>query len=131
MMKIFLIGVILLLSACTTLQKSNESKGAYYQDDGPHAQIDIQLDDIKDAIPKIEPINNSTKKPYKVFGKKYVPMTKIIPYKEKGYASWYGKKYHGNKTSIGETYNMYEMSGAHKTLPLPSYLKVRNLKNNK
>lgn len=58
-------------------------------------------------------------------------MTKIIPYKEKGYASWYGKKYHGNKTSIGETYNMYEMSGAHKTLPLPSYLRVRNLKNNK
>ena len=131
MTKIFLIGVILLLSACTTLQKSNESKGAYYQDDGPHAQIDIQLDDIKDAIPKIEPINNSTKKPYKVFGETYVPMTKIIPYKEKGYASWYGKKYHGNKTSIGETYNMYEMSGAHKTLPLPSYLRVRNLKNNK
>ena len=131
MTKIFLTGVILLLSACTTLQKSNESKGAYYQDDGPHAQIDIQLDDIKDAIPKIEPINNSTKKPYKVFGEKYVPMTKIIPYKEKGYASWYGKKYHGNKTSIGETYNMYEMSGAHKTLPLPSYLSVRNLKNNK
>ena len=131
MTKIFLTGVILLLSACTTLQKSNESKGAYYQDDCPHAQIDIQLDDIKDAIPKIEPINNSTKKPYKVFGEKYVPMTKIIPYKEKGYASWYGKKYHGNKTSIGETYNMYEMSGAHKTLPLPSYLRVRNLKNNK
>jgi rare lipoprotein A len=131
MTKIFLIGVILLLSACTTLQKSNESKGAYYQDDGPHARIDIQLDDIKDAIPKIEPINNSTKKPYKVFGETYVPMTKIIPFKEKGYASWYGKKYHGNKTSIGETYNMYEMSGAHKTLPLPSYLRVRNLKNNK
>ena len=131
MTKIFLTGVILLLSACTTLQKSNESKGAYYQDDGPHAQIDIQLDDIKDAIPKIEPINNSTKKPYKVFGETYVPMTKIIPFKEKGYASWYGKKYHGNKTSIGETYNMYEMSGAHKTLPLPSYLRVHNLKNNK
>ena len=131
MMKIFLTGLILLLSACTTLQKSNESKGAYYQDDGPHARIDIQLDDIKDAIPKIEPINNSTKKPYKVFGETYVPMTKIIPFKEKGYASWYGKKYHGNKTSIGETYNMYEMSGAHKTLPLPSYLRVRNLKNNK
>ena len=74
MTKIFLTGVILfLLSACSTLQKSNESKGAYYQDDGPHAQIDIQLDDIKDAIPKIEPINNSTKKPYKVFGKNMFP----------------------------------------------------------
>ncbi|MDA0670144.1 MAG: septal ring lytic transglycosylase RlpA family protein [Proteobacteria bacterium] len=131
MMKIFLTGLILLLSACSTVQKTNDNKGAYYQDDGPHAQIDIQLDDIKDATPKIEAINNNTKKPYKVFGEKYVPMTKIIPYKEKGYASWYGKKYHGNKTSIGETYNMYEMSGAHKTLPLPSYLRVRNLKNNK
>src|SRR6056300_1171739 len=131
MTKIFLTGVILLLSACTALQKSNESKGAYYQDDGPHAQIDIQLDDIKDAIPKIEPINNSTKKPYKVFGEKYVPMKELKPYKEKGYASWYGKKYHGNKTSIGEIYDMYEMTGAHKTLPLPCYVEVTNLKNNK
>ena len=52
MMKIFLTGLILLLSACSTVQKTNDNKGAYYQDDGPHAQIDIQLDDIKDATPQ-------------------------------------------------------------------------------
>jgi len=58
-------------------------------------------------------------------------MTKIVPFKEKGYASWYGKKYHGNKTSTGEIYDMYSMTGAHKILPLPSYVKVTNLKNKK
>ena len=56
-------------------------------------------------------------------------MQKIIPFEEEGYASWYGKKYHGRKTSIGETYDMYQMTGAHKTLPLPCYIKVTNLKN--
>ena len=56
-------------------------------------------------------------------------MTKIIPFEEEGYASWYGKRYHGKKTSIGETYDMYQMTGAHKTLPLPCYIKVTNLKN--
>ena len=54
---------------------------------------------------------------------------KIIPFKEEGYASWYGKRYHGKKTSIGEAYDMYQMTGAHKTLPLPCYIKVTNLKN--
>ncbi|MDC0182684.1 septal ring lytic transglycosylase RlpA family protein [Nitrosomonadales bacterium] len=56
-------------------------------------------------------------------------MKKIIPFVEEGYASWYGKRYHGRKTSIGETYDMYQMTGAHKTLPLPCYVKVTNLKN--
>ena len=56
-------------------------------------------------------------------------MQKIIPFEEEGYASWYGKRYHGKKTSIGETYDMYQMTGAHKTLPLPCYIKVTNLKN--
>ena len=56
-------------------------------------------------------------------------MKELKPFKEKGYASWYGKKYHGNKTSIGEIYDMYQMTGAHKTLPLPCYVKVTNLKN--
>jgi rare lipoprotein A len=58
-------------------------------------------------------------------------MKKIKPFKEKGYASWYGKKYHGNKTSVGEIYDMYQMTAAHKTLPLPSFVKITNLKNNK
>lgn len=130
-MKYLLVIFFILLSSCTTTKVSENNKGAYYQDDGPHETINAKLDDIQDAIPKVEEINPNAKKPYKVFGEKYVPMTKIIPYKEKGYASWYGKKYHGNKTSTGEVYDMYSMTGAHKTLPLPSYVKVRNLKNRK
>ena len=69
--------------------------------------------------------------PYKVFGKSYTPMTERKPFKQRGTASWYGKKFHGHHTSNGEIYNMFGMSAAHKTLPLPSYIKVTNLKNNK
>ena len=64
-------------------------------------------------------------------GKRYVPMTTDSPLVQTGIASWYGKQFHGNKTSIGETYDMYEMSAAHPTMPLPSYAKVTNLQNGK
>lgn len=69
--------------------------------------------------------------PYEVFGKSYTPMTERKPFSQKGTASWYGKKFHGHLTSNGEIYNMFGMSAAHKTLPLPSYVKVTNLANNK
>lgn len=69
--------------------------------------------------------------PYQVFGKHYTPMTERKPFSQKGTASWYGKKFHGHLTSNGEIYNMFGMSAAHKTLPLPSYVKVTNLGNNK
>ena len=130
-MKLVLIFVFFLISSCSTVQISSNNKGGYYQDDGPHEVIDVKLENIKNAVPKIEPINKNTKKPYKVFGQKYIPMSKIVPFQEKGYASWYGKKYHGNKTSTGEIYDMYSMTGAHKILPLPSYVKVTNQKNKK
>ena len=70
-------------------------------------------------------------KTYKVFGVQYKTLDTHIGYSEEGIASWYGKKYHGNKTSTGEIYDMYAMTGAHKILPLPSYVKVTNLKNKK
>lgn len=131
MNKIFLIFIAICLCSCQGEKMNGLNKGAYYQDDGPHSKINIDFDKIKNAVPKKEPIYENTKKPYKVLGKRYVPMTKILPFKEKGLASWYGKKYHGNNTSIGEVYDMYQMTGAHKTLPLPSYVKVKNLKNKK
>jgi len=130
-MKFLFVLIFILLNSCSSVQTSSDNKGAYYQDDGPHEVIDVKLENIKNAIPKVEPINKNTKKPYKVFDQKYIPMTKIVPFQEKGYASWYGKKYHGNKTSTGEIYDMYSMTGAHKILPLPSYVKVTNLKNKK
>jgi len=130
-MKFLFVLIFILLNSCSSVQIPSDNKGAYYQDDGPHEVIDVKLENIKNAIPKDEPINKNTKKPYKVFDQKYIPMTKIVPFQEKGYASWYGKKYHGNKTSTGEIYDMYSMTGAHKILPLPSYVKVTNLKNKK
>ena len=110
--------------------KSEEkSSGAYYLDDGPEENLPNNLDEILDAQPKYEALSKWASRPYVAFDKKYTPMKKIIPFKEEGYASWYGKRYHGKKTSIGEVYDMYQMTGAHKTLPLPCYIKVTNLKN--
>ena len=138
-------GIIFLLAAlclagCQTnnVEKNSEdpvtdskSKGAYYLDDGPEEVIPENLSSIPNAIPKKEPLNKFSNRPYKVFGKTYYPMTSLKPYTATGYATWYGKKYHGNKTSIGEVYDMYKMTAAHKTLPLPCYVKVTNLKNDK
>ena len=70
-------------------------------------------------------------RPYKVMGKWYQPLPHARGFKQKGIASWYGKKFHGRKTSNGEIYNMYGVTAAHKTLPLGTYVRVRNLKNNK
>ena len=115
--------------------KSNDAKleesGAYYLDDGPEENPPENLDEIPNAKTKYEALSKWASRPYVAFNKKYTPMKKIIPFKEEGYASWYGKRYHGKKTSIGETYDMYQMTGAHKTLPLPCYIKVTNLKNNR
>ena len=106
-----------------------KNSSAYYLDDGPDKNPPENLDKIPDAEPKYEALSKRASRPYVAFDKKYIPMKKIIPFEEEGYASWYGKRYHGRKTSIGETYDMYQMTGAHKTLPLPCYIKVTNLKN--
>jgi len=105
--------------------------GGYYKDDGPGANPPGNLDAIPDAVPKDEPFNRNTSKAYKVLGKRYVPLADNTDYKARGLASWYGRKFHGNATSIGEPYDMYAMSAAHPTLPLPSYARVTNLENGK
>jgi len=85
-----------------------------------------------DPIPRPEPKSRHGNAPvYEVFGKHYTVMDSASGYHERGVASWYGKKFHGNPTSMGETYDMYEMTAAHKSLPLPTYVRVRNLRNNK
>ncbi|MDR0996965.1 MAG: septal ring lytic transglycosylase RlpA family protein [Zoogloeaceae bacterium] len=105
--------------------------GGYYQDDGPGERIPDNLDAIPDATPKKEALNRFANRPYSVLGKSYVPMTAIKPFAQTGVASWYGKKFHGQKTAIGETYDMFGMTAAHPTLPLPSYARVRNPANGK
>ena len=84
------------------------------------------------AIPKPEARSRYGNGPeYEVFGKQYTVLSSSAGYQERGVASWYGTKFHGNRTSNGDTYDMYQMTAAHKTLPLPTFVRVRNLQNNK
>ncbi len=100
----------------------------FIQDGAPSRSIDIAS--VPDATPKIEPITRAGNPPsYTVLGKHYRLMSSSKGYTERGIASWYGTKFHGKKTSNGERYDMYAMTAAHKTIPIPAYLKVTNLKN--
>ncbi|MBS1142350.1 MAG: Rare lipoprotein [Proteobacteria bacterium] len=103
--------------------------GGFYKDDGPAEDIPDGLDDIPDAEPKWEPLHKPATKPYVVLGKEYVPNTSVKPYRARGIASWYGKKFHGQKTSIGEPYDMFAMTAAHTTLALPSYVRVTSVQS--
>ena len=85
----------------------------YYKDDGPGDAPPANLDQIPDATPRLEPLHRFANRPYTVLGQDFVPATALRPYKERGIASWYGRKFHGQKTSIGETYDMYAMTAAH------------------
>ena len=96
--------------------------------DGAGKRIDTNL--IPNATPKSEPITNAgNKSPYEVFGKTYWVLPSSNGYKETGIASWYGTKFHGRLTSNGEVYNMYGMTAAHKSLPIPCYARVTNIEN--
>ncbi len=113
----------------TSTPATSPKPGGYYLDDGPGDNPPQNIDSIPNAIPKKEPYSARTNKPYRALGTTYTPMTSWQPYKERGVASWYGKRYHGKKTASGEVYDMYSMSAAHTTLPLPSYVKVTNPAN--
>ncbi len=112
-----------------TTTSTGSKPGGYYLDDGPGDNPPQDIDSIPNATPKKEPLLERANRPYKALGAVYTPMTKYQPYKETGVASWYGKRYHGKNTSSGEIYDMYSMSAAHTTLPLPSYAKVTNPAN--
>lgn len=114
-----------------TLPAANSGRGGYYKDDGPGEQIPQGLEHIPDAEPRVEPFSTRTNRPYVVFGNTYTPITDSRPYKQRGIGSWYGKKFHGNKTSSGELYDMYKMTAAHPTLPIPSYARVTKIDNGK
>jgi len=103
--------------------------GGYYKDDGPGDKVPPNIAEIPDAEPKSEPLHRYANRPYKVFGTEYVPLAEVKPFRQTGVASWYGRRFHGQKTSSGELYDMYAMTAAHPTLPIPSYAKVTNLAN--
>ena len=135
-----LLAAACLLAACgSTPPRKTESpnttsapgSGGYLPGDGPGANVPVNLDAIPDATPQDEPLHRYANRPYKALGKSYTPQTVAGKYNERGIASWYGKKFHGQRTSSGEIYDMYAMTAAHPTLPLPSYARVTNPANQK
>jgi rare lipoprotein A len=114
-----------------TRPSASSKPGGYYLDDGPGLNPPANLDSVPEPTPKVEPINKYTSRPYAVLGRAYTPYTQLTPYKARGVASWYGKRYHGQKTSSGEVYDMYAMTAAHTILPLPSYARVTNVATGK
>ncbi len=110
---------------------STSKEGGYYLDDGPGDNPPPNLDKIPDAVPRAEKLHPYANEPYMAFGARYVPTKDARVYKSRGVASWYGRRYHGKPTASGEAYDMYRMTAAHPTLPIPSYARVTNLQNNK
>jgi rare lipoprotein A len=134
----FITGLMLVvLAGCSSAPKSSSSLPSLpgsaptsRERDGPDVRPQPDLANVPDAEPRVEPIrSNGPNKPYAMFGRQYVPFIEDRPYTERGVASWYGRKFHGRRTASGEVYNMYAMTAAHPTLPLPSYARVFNPAN--
>jgi rare lipoprotein A len=108
------------------------SGGGYYLDDGPGQRPISEIVELArrpDPVPVLEPLHPRANRPYRVLGNDYRPMTRRSDYVEEGIGSWYGRRFHGQPTSIGERYDMYGMTAAHPTLPIPSYARVTSLEN--
>ncbi|MFA5663106.1 septal ring lytic transglycosylase RlpA family protein [Castellaniella sp.] len=115
-------GRLLLALACSAILGACASRpGGYYKDDGPGARIPADVAAIPNAVPRVEQHAPANFRPYEVFGVRYQPLAENQPYEQTGTASWYGRKFHGARTANGEIYDMYTMTAAHPTLPLPSY----------
>jgi len=105
--------------------------GGFYSDDGPIMEVPYDLDALPEPVPQVEPLNRFANKPYSVLGQNYAPLSPMKPFTQQGVASWYGRKFHGKNTASGEPYDMFKLTAAHTTLPIPSYARVTNLENGK
>ncbi len=129
------LGVLLLfallgLAGCSSTGGGGDNAGRYSMQHDRYPDTPADVSNVPDAVPQVEPQSRGgNKSPYKVLGKKYHVMPSALGYRKQGTASWYGEKFHGHLTSNGEVYDMYKMSAAHKSLPLPSYVRVTNLSN--
>lgn len=144
---LFLLGLIILVSACSTpksfhmrhpphnaypcVYQPQAKGGGFYKDDGPGNHVPAGIDYIREPEPKVEILHRYANRPYTVLGKDYTPRKVVSHFVEEGIGSWYGRKFHGQKTSSGEPYDMYAMTAAHPTLPIPSYVRVTNRSNNR
>ena len=122
---VFIIALALAFAGCGGVSTKSAS-----QDAAPARKVDVSK--IPNAVPRHEPKSRyGNPASYVVFGKRYHVMNSSQGFVERGIASCYGTKFHGRRTSSGETYDMYAMTAAHKNLPLPTYVQVTNLKNGK
>lgn len=136
---VFGIGAMVLMAGCSSTPSAPAKKqsppapaaksGGYYLDDGPEAVPPANLDDVTDAVPHREPLHRYANRTYTALGNTYAPDNIISSYQQEGMASWYGKRFHGRKTASGEVYDMYGMTAAHRTLPIPSYVRVTSVAN--
>ena len=115
--------------ACGTVPKAPQRTGGYYQNDGPPVQVPGDLAQVPDAVPRVEPLHKFANRPYVALGRSYTPLVTDAPFRQRGMASWYGRQFHGNRTSSGEIYDMFAMTAAHPTLPIPSFARVTNVKS--
>ena len=133
MTRLLAIALLATLVGCGTAPKKAADPAKplspkYYSNDGPPESVPENLAQIPDAVPRDEPFHRFANRPYTVFGLTYVPVVNKEPVKERGMASWYGRMFHGRKTASGEVYDMFAMTAAHKTLPIPSFARVTNVK---
>jgi rare lipoprotein A len=132
---LIVMAVAVAVTGCSTapkpvpVQPSVSRPGGFYQDDGPPAQVPADIMSIPDAVPRIEPFHGGASRPYLALGRTYTPVTDDRPLVQRGRASWYGRQFHGGRTSTGEIYDMFAMTAAHPTMPLPSYAQVTNVRS--
>ncbi len=110
-----------LVVGCSSTPKPSRS-GGFYQDDGPPDRVPADIARLPDAVPKVEPFHPYANRPYSALGRTYTPLTDDRPFRQRGFASWYGKQFHGNRTASGEKYDMLGMTAAHPTLPIASVI---------
>ncbi len=122
---------IVLITGCSSGSLKKSNPGGFFGGDSAPKTSNRDFNKIPDAVPKREPYSQTGNKKYSVFGKTYRPMTSSRGYVKTGTASWYGTKFHGNRTSSGEIYDMWKMTAAHTVLPLPTYVEVTNLETGK
>lgn len=120
-LRVLVLPLALALGACASHAPQ------YYENDGPPASVPAGLANVPDAMPRVEPINPYANRVYTALGRTYTPDTGDEPFDQRGMASWYGRQYHGNRTASGEPYDMFAMTAAHPTLPIPSYAQVTNV----
>jgi rare lipoprotein A len=118
-------GIAALILGCSTTPQ----RGGYYQNDGPPDRTPSDIASTPDAVPRVEPFLARANRPYVALGRSYTPLTTDVPFRDRGLASWYGRQFHGNRTASGEIYDMFAMTAAHPTLPLPSYVRVTGVRS--